>query len=107
MDAHRFKILSDRLLQRHYAIGLNDTNLVQRGVVEGYIANGEEPFQAVNDHAIKFDLTRVDKHDTMGRRAGILLTKEDQRSALESLSGTSPLKVRPISTSPGMQSNGI
>jgi len=102
MDAHQFKILSDRLLQRHYAIGLNDTNLVERGVVERYIANGEEPFQAVNDHAIKFDLDRVDKHDNMGRRVGSILTKEDQKSALESLSGNSPLKVRVTATAPGI-----
>lgn len=94
MDVHQFKILSDRLLQMHYAIGLNDTRLVERGVVEGYIANGEQPFQAVNDHAIKYDLDRVDRHDSMGRRLGTLLTKEDQQKALDSLSNNSPLKIR-------------
>lgn len=94
MEPKKFQSIADRLLQRHYGIGLNDTALADEAVVKSYLESNTRPFAAVNDWAEEADLKRVDKHGPWGTPTNIALTQDDESYVMASFTRPSPLKYR-------------
>lgn len=95
MNPDDYLKVADRLLQRHYAIGVADTGLCEPKVIEGFLADSVQPFEAVNNWAEKVDLHRVDKHGRLGRAVAEPLTKRDQDLVEKTFSNPTPLKFKP------------
>ena len=94
METKTFQSIADRLLQRHYGIGLGDTLLADEAVVKSYLESNTRPFSAVNDWVEEVDLKRVDKHGPWGTPTNIALTQDDESHVMASFAKPSPLKYR-------------
>lgn len=60
MNVKRFQRIADLLLERHFGINIGDTGLTDDGRVMGLIEGNVHPFEAVNEHADRYDLERID-----------------------------------------------
>lgn len=85
MTVQRFQQIVAVLLQRHYGLELNDTNLWDERIVALLIAQGLRPYQVVNVHAEEADLDRIDKEGFYGVPSKAALTEQDEVSAAKSV----------------------
>lgn len=60
MNVKRFQRIADLLLERHFGINIGDTGLTDDARVMGLIEGDVHPFEAVNEHADRYDLERID-----------------------------------------------
>lgn len=79
MNVKRFQRIADLLLERHFGINIGDTGLTDDGRVMGLIEGNVRPFEAVNEHADRYDLDRIDAHGPFP--PGPLKEADEQRVA--------------------------
>lgn len=81
----RFQKIANALLEKHYGIQINDTDMCENSAVTHYIAEGVKPFQAIVCWANEFDLGRIDKEGFYGTLSKEEITEEDELAAIKQL----------------------
>lgn len=81
----RFKKIANALLEKHYGIHINDTDMYDDKNVTRFMADGVGPFLAVADWALETDLVRIDKDDFFGTPSKTPITEEDELAAIKRL----------------------
>lgn len=66
-QVEQFKYTCGRLLEKHFGLHINDTDLHDDRVIRSWIASGCRPFEAINADAEDFDLTRIDSDFSSSR----------------------------------------
>ena len=74
----------DALLQKHFSIGINDTDL--EALAYSNILHGFRPFEVVNDHAESCDLVRTDIEGFYGVYTYVPLTVAEELAVQDCLS---------------------
>lgn len=82
MDVKQFQSISERLLEKHYGLSLNDTHLCDEKIVQECINQGWRPFQVIAEHAEEADLDRIDKQGVYGVPSKAAITAEDEEAVL-------------------------
>lgn len=85
MDSTFYQQVANKLLQRHYGIGLEDTHLSNPVVVEACIRQNRRPFEAVNGHAEECDLVRIDRTGAWGIPESAPITHMDEEVMIAEL----------------------
>lgn len=82
MDIPTYKRIAEALLQRHYLIGLNDTDLSDDAFVATAVKDNGQPFDYINEFAEDMDLDRMDETGFLRKGA---LTRADQERIMAEL----------------------
>ena len=85
LDVSQFQKVSEKLLEKHYGLNLNDTDLNNEGRVQECINHGYRPYQVIAAHAEELDLDRIDLDGYYGVPSKAPITAEDEASALGAL----------------------
>lgn len=75
-EQHHWQTVAGALLNRHYGLTLNDTDLCEEVCVIALQEAGLRPYEAINDLAEKFDLERIDVNDYQQLSPAIRLAHE-------------------------------
>lgn len=78
----KFQKIVNYLLQKHYGIHLNDTDMCNADTVAHLIERGLQPYQAVAEWADEMDLDRIDKQGFYGVPSKAEITESDERAAI-------------------------
>lgn len=81
----RFKKIANALLEKHYGIHINDTDMYDDKTVARFMTAGVGPFKAVADWADEMDLFRIDKQGFYGVPSRDAITEEDELAAISKL----------------------
>jgi hypothetical protein len=73
-----FMATADVLLQRHYGIGVADTDLSEDDVAAEHLAEGRRPFEAVNAYVTQISLGRIDRELHLAELSREPLTRDDE-----------------------------
>lgn len=84
-QAMRFKKIANALLEKHYGIHINDTDMCEESTVKLLIERNQRPHEAVNDWAHETDLDRIDKQGFYGVPSKDEITEEDELAAIKQL----------------------
>jgi len=85
MNIHLFQVLADQLLRTHFGIDIRDTNLTEEEAVEAWIAGGQRPHNAVDEHAEAYELYRTDQPNTCWGLCTTPLTELEELKAMQAL----------------------
>lgn len=81
----RFKRIANALLQKHYGICINDTDMCEDSTVSRFMKAGVSPRQAVVDWADETDLVRIDREGFYGVPSNAPITEEDELAVIKQL----------------------
>lgn len=81
----RFQKIANALLQKHYGIGINDTDMCEDGTVSRFMKAGVSPRQAVVDWADEMDIVRIDRDGFYGAPSNAPITEEDELAVIKQL----------------------
>lgn len=84
-QAMRFKKIANALLEKHYGIHINDTDMCEENIAAMLVARGQRPYQAVADWAHETDLDRIDKQGFYGVPSKDEITEEDELAVIKEL----------------------
>ena len=85
MNVKLFQKIAAVLLERHYGLELNDTNLHDDEVVAECIEQGYRPYQIVAEHAEQAGLDRIDISGCYGVPSQAPITAGDEDALTENL----------------------
>lgn len=84
-QAMRFKKIANALLEKHYGIHLNDTDMCEDRTVFLLMENHVPIHEAVAGWAFENDLVRIDKQGFYGVPSKDEITEEDELAAIKQL----------------------
>lgn len=81
-SVEQFQQVAQLMLEKHYGLSLNDTQLTQESYVRALVQSKVAVHEYLNEHALDCDLDRVDDVGAWGIPSKAALTKADEVCAM-------------------------